>query len=137
MQYSIRKARFRLAPRSARRSSFSAFSRVSSFDNRQEDQDMSRMGRFTKGGIFGVALGSAIGLLAAPGTAEETRSNVADRIQKVRRAGVDAQAAKTQEIIQRYRMKTHDGTALKATEDQTTSERVVKLAHIDATRPSL
>jgi len=98
---------------------------------------MSRIGRFTRGGIFGVALGSAIGLLAAPGTAEETRSNVADRIQKVRKAGVDAQAAKTQEFIQRYRMMTQDGTALKETEDQTQSDRAVKLAHIDATRPVL
>jgi len=98
---------------------------------------MSRMGRFTKGSIFGVALGSAIGLLAAPGTAEETRNNVADRIQKVRKAGVDAQAAKTEEFIQRYRMKTHDGTALIATEEQSKSEQAVKLAHIDATRPVL
>ena len=98
---------------------------------------MSRIGRFTKGGIFGVALGSAIGLLAAPGTAEETRNNVADRIQRVRKAGVDAEAAKTQEIIQRYRMKTKDGAALKTTEDQSKTERSVKLAHIEATRPVL
>ncbi len=98
---------------------------------------MSRIGRFTRGGILGVALGSAIGLLAAPGTAEETRNNVANRIQKIRKAGVDAEAAKTQEIIQRYRVKTKDGSALKATEDQSKTDRAVKLAHIDATRPAL
>jgi gas vesicle protein len=98
---------------------------------------MGRMGRFTMGGIFGVALGSAIGLLAAPGTAEETRNDVAERIQKVRKAGVNAEAAKTQEFILRYRIKTKDVTALLLTEERKKAERAEKLAHIDATRPVL
>ena len=97
---------------------------------------MGRIGQFIKGGLFGILIGAIIGLLIAPESGAETRKLVADRIQKVRRAGADAEAAKKQEYVQRYRVKTHDNSALTKTEQDARAAHAEQLRHIEATRPT-
>jgi len=95
----------------------------------------SGVAKFTKGGVFGAAVGAAAGLLFAPGPGQETRAALADRIQRTRLAGADAKAATEQELISRFRGDVHDPAALTAEEVASKEEHVQKVAHVQATKP--
>jgi len=95
----------------------------------------SGIAKFTKGGLFGAAVGAAAGLLLAPGPGEETRNALADRIQRTRLAGADARAATEQALISRFRGEVNDPVALKAEETASKEQHVQQVAHVQATRP--
>jgi gas vesicle protein len=95
----------------------------------------SGIAKFTKGGLFGAAVGAAAALLIAPGTGEETRNALADRIQRTRLAGADAKAATEQQLISRFRGEVNDPVALKTEETVSREEHVQQVAHVQATRP--
>jgi gas vesicle protein len=91
--------------------------------------------RFGKGGVLGAAIGAAAGLLLAPGSGKETRTAMAERIQRTRMAGADARASVEQDLIQRYRGKVNDGAALSEEEFKSKNEHVAAIAHVQATKP--
>lgn len=93
------------------------------------------VGRFGKGGLIGAAIGAAAGILLAPGKGEETREAVAERIQRTRKAGIDARAEVERDLINRYRGVVQDSAALKA--EQLASEEAHRtgIAHVEATKP--
>jgi gas vesicle protein len=95
----------------------------------------SGIAKFGKGSVLGAALGTAAGLLFAPGTGAETRAALADRIQRTRLAGADAKASTEQELISRFRGTVHDPVALKAEEAESQQEYVERVAHVQATKP--
>lgn len=91
--------------------------------------------RFGKGGVLGAAIGAAAAVLLAPGTGKETRDAIADRIQRSRKAGVDARAEVERDLIVRYRGSVSSGDALKAEQDASEQQYLASIAHIEATKP--
>lgn len=96
---------------------------------------LSGLVRFGKGGVLGAAIGAAAGLLLAPGSGKETRSALAERIQRTRMAGVDAKADVEQDLIQRFRGKVNDTAALSEEEFRSKNEHVAAIAHVQTTKP--
>ncbi|MGH2548335.1 MAG: YtxH domain-containing protein [Thermomicrobiales bacterium] len=91
--------------------------------------------RFGKGGVLGAAIGAAAGLLLAPGSGKETRSAMSERIQRTRLAGVDAKADVEQDLIQRFRGKVSDTSALSEEEFRSKNDHVAAIAHVQTTKP--
>lgn len=91
--------------------------------------------RFGKGGVLGAAIGAAAGLLLAPGSGKETRSALSERIQRTRMAGVDARADVEQDLIQRFRGKVQDTSALSEEEFRSKNEHVAAIVHVQTTKP--
>jgi gas vesicle protein len=91
--------------------------------------------KFGKGGVLGAAVGAAVAVLMAPGTGKETRDAIADRIQRTRRAGVDARAEVERDLINRYRGTVNSADALVDEQVARAEQHAAQLAHIEATKP--
>ena len=91
--------------------------------------------KFGKGSVLGAAFGAAAAILLAPGTGRETRDSIADRIQRTRKAGVDAKAETERDLINRYRGNVNSSEALKPEQQASEAAQAAKLAEIDATKP--
>ncbi|MCC6705543.1 MAG: YtxH domain-containing protein [Thermomicrobiales bacterium] len=91
--------------------------------------------KFGKGGVLGAAIGAAAAVLFAPGSGKETRDAIADRIQRTRRAGVEAKAEVERDLINRYRGNVSSGDALKAEQAASEQQYAASIAHIEATKP--
>jgi gas vesicle protein len=96
---------------------------------------ISGMTKFGKGGVLGAAIGAAAAVLFAPGSGKETRDALADRIQRARKAGVDAKADVERDLINRYRGNVNSSEALTEEQKASAEEHAARLAHIQATKP--
>jgi gas vesicle protein len=96
---------------------------------------ISGMTKFGKGGVLGAAIGVAAAVLFAPGSGKETRDALADRIQRTRKAGVEARAEVERDLINRFRGTVHSSEALTEEQKASAAEYAAKLAHIEATKP--
>ena len=90
---------------------------------------------FGKGSVLGAAIGIAAGVLLAPGSGRDVRDAAVDRVQRTRKAGVDAKAATEQEMINRFRGTTQSSDALEQIHELSKADQAAGLAHIDATKP--
>jgi gas vesicle protein len=80
-----------------------------------------RIGSFIAGGALGAAVGAAVAMLVAPQAGEEFVNDVERKVDRAKRAGLEAQARTEEELIRRFREETGDSTALR---DQETLTRV-------------
>lgn len=96
---------------------------------------ISGMTKFGKGGVLGAAIGAVAAVLLAPGTGKDTRDALADRIQRTRKAGVDAKAEAERDLINRFRGTVNSSEALTEEQKASAAEHAAKLAHIEATKP--
>lgn len=76
------------------------------------------MARFTGGGLLGSLLGSTVAVILAPESGGDLQRRVWDRIQQARIAGTEAQAAKEEELIRKFRAVAEDRQALGDTKTQ-------------------
>ena len=90
--------------------------------------------RFVGGGLLGASLGGAVAVLFAPDSGDDLRRRLRERLHQARVAGAEAQAAKTEELIRRFRGTVDDPVAL--TESQTKARQKAALA-ISALSPSV
>jgi len=91
--------------------------------------------RFGKGSALGAAVGAVTAVLFAPGSGKETRDAIADRIQRTRKAGVEARAEVERDLINRFRGTVNSEDALKDEEVASKSQYAARIAHIDSTKP--
>ncbi len=75
-----------------------------------------RLLTFISGTLLGAAIGTASAVLFAPRSGEELKGRILDRVREAKLAGVEAQAAKQDELIQKYRQDVDDPTALREEE---------------------
>ncbi len=68
--------------------------------------------RFAAGGVVGFVGGVLGAVLLAPESGGDTRRKIERRVQEAKVAGVEAQAAAQQELIDKYRASTGMSTAL-------------------------
>lgn len=71
---------------------------------------------FVSGTLLGAAIGTASAVLFAPRSGNELKGRIFDRVREAKLAGVEAQAAKQDELIQKYRQDVDDPTALREEE---------------------
>ena len=89
-----------------------------------------RLVRFTGGGLVGAMLGGAAAFLLAPESGEDLRHRLRERLRQVRLAGLEAQAAKTEELVRRFRDTVDDPQAL--TETEIDAREKIALASADS-----
>lgn len=87
--------------------------------------------RFVGGGLLGASLGGALAVLFAPDSGEDLRRGLRERLHLARVAGAEAQAAKTAELVRRFRGTVDDPSAL--TETEAEAHEKVALAVSDLT----
>ena len=75
-----------------------------------------RLVRFGTGSLVGAGLGSAAALLLAPASGDSLRQRLRSRLAHARLAGVEAEAAKTSELVRKFRERVNDPSALSAEE---------------------
>ena len=73
---------------------------------------MRRTVQFTKGGLFGAAIGAGAAMLLAPGSGDELRAALRDRVRRAKEAGEMARAHTERDLIAKYRGEVNDPTAL-------------------------
>ena len=71
-----------------------------------------RLVRFGGGSLLGAGLGGAAALLFAPGSGDDLRQRIRERLRLAKLAGAEAQAAKTEELVRRFRATVDDPDAL-------------------------
>ena len=72
-----------------------------------------RLLKVASGGLLGTAVGTAVAMLWAPQSGDELKGRIADRLRRARLAGVEAKAAKEDELIRKYRAEVEDPSALR------------------------
>jgi gas vesicle protein len=88
--------------------------------------------KFSLGGVLGAGLGVVGGLFLAPGSGAETQRKVRERIRAAKVAGVEAQASKERELIDRYRNEINDRQALSGAETASKEKLAAQLDAINA-----
>jgi gas vesicle protein len=71
-----------------------------------------RMLKFGGGSLLGAAVGTAVAMLWAPQSGDEMKGRWTDRLRLARLAGAEAQAAKEEELIRKFRADVSDPEAL-------------------------
>ena len=71
-----------------------------------------RILKFGGGSVLGAAVGTAVAVLWAPQSGDEMKGRVTDRWRQARLAGAEAQAAKEEELIRKFRAEVSDPEAL-------------------------
>ena len=71
-----------------------------------------RLARFGSGTLLGAGVGVAVAILFAPESGNDLRRQLKERIRQVKLAGLQAQAAKTEELIHKFRETVNDPDAL-------------------------
>ena len=89
---------------------------------------LGRIGSFLLGGALGAGVGAAIAVLTAPQNGDEFRQGVERRVDQAKIAGLEAQARTEEELIRKFRMETHDPTALRESETQVRVETAQAIA---------
>lgn len=72
-----------------------------------------RLLKFGGGGLLGGAVGTAVAILWAPQSGDELKGRLTDLVRRVRLAGAEAQAAKEDELIAKFRGEVSDPEALR------------------------
>jgi gas vesicle protein len=75
-----------------------------------------RLVRFGTGGLVGAGLGGAVALFLAPASGDGLRRRLRTRLARAKLAGFEAEAAKTSELVRKFRERVNDPTALSASE---------------------
>jgi gas vesicle protein len=78
---------------------------------------------FGVGGVVGFVSGVVGAIFTAPGSGADTRRRLDAEIARVKLAGVEAQAAAKQGLIERYRQEVGDPTALQGEAERVRIER--------------
>jgi gas vesicle protein len=78
---------------------------------------------FGVGGVVGFVSGVVGAIFTAPGSGEATRQRLEAEIARVKLAGIDAQAAAKQQLIEKYREVVGDPTALQDDAERVRIER--------------
>jgi gas vesicle protein len=73
---------------------------------------MRRTVQFTKGGLLGAAIGVGAAILLTPGSGDDLRAGLRDRVRGAKAAGEAARATTERELIAKYRGDVSDPTAL-------------------------
>jgi gas vesicle protein len=81
-----------------------------------------RMVKFGAGGVVGATIGAVAAVLTAPQSGQELQDKIADRISRAKVAGAEAQAAKEDELIAKFRAEVEDTDALREEQAKTTLE---------------
>lgn len=87
-----------------------------------------KIGKFGLGGAVGSLIGVAGGLFLAPDSGTETQRKVRERIRTANVAGIEAQASKERELINRFRGETNDRGALADAETESNARLENRLA---------
>ena len=85
---------------------------------------------FISGTLLGAAIGTASAVLFAPRSGAELKGRISDMVRDVKLAGVQAQADKQDELIQKYRQDVDDPTALREEEARLRVEAAQAVAAI-------
>ena len=97
-----------------------------------------RLTRFGGGALLGTGLGAAVAILFAPESGGDLRRRLRERVRQVKLAGLQAQAAKTEELVHKFRETVNDPNALADTEAE--ARQLVSSATVDlpaTTEPSV
>jgi gas vesicle protein len=89
-----------------------------------------KISKFGLGGLIGSAVGVVGGMLLAPESGEATQQKVRERIRDAKLAGVEAQASKERELIDRYRNETNNRGALTEAEIASKQKRDASIEQI-------
>lgn len=73
---------------------------------------LKRLVKFIGGGVVGAAVGSAVALLLAPTSGRELQQRTHELIRRAKLAGIEAKAAKEDELIRKFRADVNDPEAL-------------------------
>lgn len=87
--------------------------------------------KFGLGGVLGAGLGVVGGLFLAPESGAETQRKVRERLRAAKIAGVEAQASKERELIDRYRNETNNRGALTKAETASKEKLAAQLEQIN------
>jgi hypothetical protein len=71
-----------------------------------------RLLTFAGGGLVGATVGAVVAALIAPQSGNDLQRNLRKRVQLAKVAGVEARAAKEEELIRRFRGRVNDPDAL-------------------------
>jgi gas vesicle protein len=71
-----------------------------------------RLTRFGGGALLGTGLGTAVAILFAPESGHDLRRQIRERVRQVKLAGLQAQAAKTDQLVHKFRQNVKDPDAL-------------------------
>ena len=77
---------------------------------------ITRLVKFSLGGAAGAAIGGAAAYFFAPQSGSELTGKIQTRVAEAKLAGAEAQAQTEQALINRFRARVQDPTALTATE---------------------
>jgi gas vesicle protein len=83
-----------------------------------------KLGKFTAGGITGALVGAGAALLFAPDSGPGFQRGLRNRIDTAKSAGIQAQADKEAELVQKFRTGVSDPVALKSVEEKITVDRL-------------
>lgn len=89
-----------------------------------------RMLTFLSGGLLGAAIGTTTAILWAPRSGTELRGRLIDRVRRIQLAGEEAKAAKSDELIQKFREEVEDPSALRDEEARLRVEAAQAVAAI-------
>jgi gas vesicle protein len=86
-----------------------------------------RLARFGGGGLLGAGIGGVAAYFLAPVSGETLRHRLTERLARAKLAGREAEAAKTADLVRRFRERVNDPAAL-ATEESTARLKVTAAA---------
>ncbi|CAA9557539.1 MAG: hypothetical protein AVDCRST_MAG19-1353 [uncultured Thermomicrobiales bacterium] len=89
-----------------------------------------RILKFGGGGLLGGAVGTAVAILWAPQSGDELKGRLTDLVRRARLAGAEAQAAKEDELIAKFRGEVSDPEALRDEEAKVRVEAAQAVAAI-------
>ena len=91
---------------------------------------LGRIASFIAGGLLGAGVGAAVAMLVAPQRGDEFREEIEQRVDRVKVAGLEAQARTEEELIRRFRTETADPEALRDYETQARIETAQAIADV-------
>lgn len=83
---------------------------------------LGRIAAFIGGSVLGAGVGAAVAILAAPQSGDQFRQGLEQRVERVKLAGIEAQAETEEAMIRRFRAEIGDPDALQADAVQVRSE---------------
>lgn len=86
--------------------------------------------KFMVGGAVGTAAGAGVALLLAPESGRDLQASLRKRIRDAKIAGAEAQVAKENELIRKYRLEIKDSGALTDAEQAARKQRDEALSAI-------
>jgi gas vesicle protein len=88
------------------------------------------LAKFGAGGAAGTATGAAAALIIAPDSGPELQRKLRERLRAAKTAGIEARAARENELIRKFRLTVNDAGALKDHEEHVRLGRTEAIATI-------